>query len=418
MRKEFVIHILIFLVLISSCSINKSMLKLNTDSINIKEGYSSIVLWRIRIKDRISIKNDPDIFIYQLKKSDNGATDAEIVRLNYNIWNGGESSGEGSYRPYYKKVNYVEKDGVWYSDYLVMTEAKPKEYYFSKLYFLIGISSSTTTTIGGTITSTTTTFLEPPINKAIFISPNRLVYLGVFDMELNSKENNNYNYTLNISQGQDNFKEDIKSFQNLYPTLYEQFKDNMEFANWYPSLIEEFYTNANGWLQGEGKDYSANMYLGYYWIENKDDNNCRLQTINAPIDMKKDYDIELKSELKKKEMSSGDNDKYGLMFGEDIKNSYQFGIAEDGESVIWQYVDGKYVAIPDKWKTGTAIINKRGDKNNQKIEIRGNKFKYYINGQYLGEIKNEIAIADWKVGVVVCGRQKVAFDRLTILKRR
>ena len=108
---------------------------------------------------------------------------------------------------------------------IVFNQAKPGTYVFEQL-------------ILEWKTSDAENKLALDINNACDIPPGKLVYLGTFDSELNSKEGGGLfapeqvKYNIRILQDDSDVSTALQTFRNRYPLLYERFKDNVEKASW------------------------------------------------------------------------------------------------------------------------------------------------------------------------------------------
>ncbi len=131
---------------------------------------------------------------------------------------------------------------------------------------------------------------------------------------------------------------------------------------------------------------------------------CYWSSIDMPLEGK--YDIRLTSIWLK-----GEKANYGLMLIEDGNNYISFELQNDGSSRFTVYKNGKYIKISTHKKLGNP-----GDgliSNLQHVKVEGSAFKYYVNDNHVESWSLE-NIKVKKVGVRVCGRQSVAFDRLKI----
>ncbi len=141
----------------------------------------------------------------------------------------------------------------------------------------------------------------------------------------------------------------------------------------------------------------------YVFTGNKKD-WCYWSSIDMPLEGK--YDVWLKSIWLKGEQAN-----YGLMLIEDGKNYVSFEMKNNGDSRFTIYKNGKYIKI----STDKKLVDP-GDgeiSNIQHVRVEGTRFKYYVNDKPV-ESWNLENIKVKKVGVRVCGRQTVAFDRLKI----
>jgi hypothetical protein len=55
--------------------------------------------------------------------------------------------------------------------------------------------------------------------------------------------------------------------------------------------------------------------------------------------------------------------------------------------------------------------------NRLKVEVRGDQLTYYVNDVRLARIQNRLTADRWVIGVMVQGRQRAAFDNLTVGNR-
>ena len=69
---------------------------------------------------------------------------------------------------------------------------------------------------------------------------------------------------------------------------------------------------------------------------------------------------------------------------------------------------------PIAWKPGSARVGEGFSSNRIRIEVRGEKISYYVNDKHIGDILNSIILDKWAVGVMVQGKQEVAFDDLVL----
>ena len=43
--------------------------------------------------------------------------------------------------------------------------------------------------------------------------------------------------------------------------------------------------------------------------------------------------------------------------------------------------------------------------------------RYYVNDTYIGEIKSVLDMKEWFLGLMVCGKRTITFDRLKAIER-
>ncbi len=107
---------------------------------------------------------------------------------------------------------------------------------------------------------------------------------------------------------------------------------------------------------------------------------------------------------------------YGLIFGIDGKNYYQFAVSGNGYSAVKLNIDNKWQPDPNGWRENTARTGDGVTENLHRVEVRGDTFTYYVNDILIGKVQNAFNFGEgWAIGMSVCGKQKVAFDNLKII---
>ncbi len=204
-------------------------------------------------------------------------------------------------------------------------------------------------------------------------------------------------------------------------------KSFMDIRQEYPSsptllLLENFDNNERGWTVHDSSDHISYLSGGEYIIEGKNDNS-HVEEIRFPLDTLKNFDIELVSVWK-----SGVNDyPYGLVIGSDENNLYYFYTTGNGCAIAFEILEGKTFMITD-WQCNTSVKGNGTTANRQTIEVRDQRLSYYVNSEYIGTVLsitnlNKLTLSSSRmkfmvVGVIVTGKQKVAFDQLKISNLR
>ena len=178
-------------------------------------------------------------------------------------------------------------------------------------------------------------------------------------------------------------------------------------------LLDNFVNNTAGWPEWSDNQSSSFFGIDQYIMEPKTD-TCIWSTVKLPPNLPPNYNIEAVSIWK-----SGVNDsEYGLLLGSDISNFYFFGLAGNAWALIRELKDNKFQPDPMGWKANAAINS--GDRfaaNRQRVEVRGDKFFYYVNDMVAGAAMNTANAANQIVGFRVCKQEKVAFEQIKITKR-
>ena len=130
---------------------------------------------------------------------------------------------------------------------------------------------------------------------------------------------------------------------------------------------------------------------------------CYWDGINMKLPV--NCDIEVESKWLKGKYSS-----YGIGLNQSDDAYFAFSMSGDGAATFGKAVGGKWL-IDGPWKYNIANKGK-GQKNIQKIEVRGNDFSYFINDNL---VKTGVIDLDIKEVVLrCCGQQQVAFDNVKI----
>lgn len=177
-------------------------------------------------------------------------------------------------------------------------------------------------------------------------------------------------------------------------------------------LKEGFEDNARGWaVYKPGTHYDAYLEDGKYVIENRTDLNAS-EVVPMKSPRPDNFDLEVSAIWR----SGVKNHRYGLVLGVNKDTYYTFGVSGNGQVVVGLNKGGEGRGIPDPidWRPG---LSREGDGftfNRLKVEVRGEKISYYVNGTPIGNINNTIVLDAWVTGVMVQGRQKVTFDDLVV----
>jgi hypothetical protein len=147
-------------------------------------------------------------------------------------------------------------------------------------------------------------------------------------------------------------------------------------------------------------------------MQSKND-ECHWAGITPSFDRPQNFYIELVSTGKSKADAQG----FGLAVGNDRDNAYNFLVGGNGQAKVDLYKNGEFQPALIPWKDVAAGKASATIVSRQKIEARGDILRYFVNDEYVGEIKNEFEMKDWFLGLAVCGKQTVAFDQLRLIER-
>jgi len=168
---------------------------------------------------------------------------------------------------------------------------------------------------------------------------------------------------------------------------------------------DEFSNNDYNWDIYNDFKYKKNIKDGYYYMETNVDDWCYWDNVN--VDFPKNYDVLLTSLWK-----YGKFESYGLALSNDNDNYCTFQIRADGTAAYGKVINDKWV-YEGTWKNKKANTSETKKPNIQLVEVRNNKFKYYVNNNLVEE--GEIDLNFKNICIRACGKQLVAFDNLKII---
>ena len=390
------IVLLLVLVLTSGCARPRSLSVLDEDSLNREQGFESVVFWRVKILDKTgTITSHPRFSIYRPGPSKEGEPNFDKPIPEHT-----DVGGE-----------WTKRDGISVFEGMVFAASKPEEYLFKNVTFFL-YTDYLPNYFTGRYEERDVVFTVP-LSRLCTIPHGKLVYLGEIVIEFLKEEKTGYSYRVTFGQESNNFNDAVKQFRDAYPGLFKRFNRSVEPATWKILLVENFNASESAWTVPAGdKKVYAGFSNGKYIIQSKND-ECHWADNTPAFDRPQDFDIELVSTRKLKAAVQG----YGLALGSDRENAYNFLIAGSGQAKIELYKNGDSYPALVTGKEGA--VEKASDipVNRQKLEARGDILRYYLNDRFIGEIKNELDMKAWYLGLAVCGKQTVEFDQFKLIER-
>lgn len=394
----------VLLALLIGCASTHPIRELKKDIIDQKDGYQSLAFWRIRVIDRVNTfssnnsKRIPKFHIYNDLEYEKNPV-AWLLKP-YKI---GPNLGTDFFSGDTLQGGWIKRNGVGYLDELIVAELKPGDYSIESTNFYIDTYYDCGNT-GITYFRVDNYFGFPTI------FPDRMMYLGTFDIEFISKKRGTYTYNYNHNIDNQNFNKDLESFMDKYPKLYSQFKGKVDI---YPYIVyDKFGLNSKRWpVTRDSTSCTAKVWQDEYLVDSKDTLSHWLG-FTLPKDMPDNFDIELESRWQKGVNHYG----HGITLGSDINNGYHFEVSGNGGACVWLYHkdEGPAETLID-WKDNICNISNGNITNVHKVEVRGDVIQYYINGKYIGTIKTIIKnFSKGYIGVSINNKQTVAFDNLKI----
>ena len=391
------VAVLMFFASVTGCARPSSLSELDDDVLSSEKGFESVVFWRVRVIDKTgTITSRPRFAIYRPRHTKEGATD-----FDERIFDSLTVEGDWS-----------KQEGLPTFETMVFAASKADEYLFQDVSFFLYTDYPPNYWSGGRSIEKDV-FFTVPLNRLCTIPRGRLVYLGEISIEFLKEERAGYSYRVHFVQDTADFHDAVKQFRESYPGLFKRFNRTVDTGSWKVLLIEHFAANDNGWTIPTGdKRVSADFKKGKYILQSSDE-GCHWAGITPSFEKPGDFDIELAGMANMKDDTQG----YGLALGNDRDNAYNFLVSGSGQAKAELYKNGEPQPEHTPWKDGADGKTPETTVNRLKLEVRADILKYYVNGRYIGEIKNELDMKDWFIGLAVCGRQTVSFDQLTLTER-
>ncbi len=171
-------------------------------------------------------------------------------------------------------------------------------------------------------------------------------------------------------------------------------------------IDEQFENTSLGWIPKEKFEKKAYFKNGKYYFSSNTEDYCYWKDI--PIESMDEFEVELTSIWQK-----GETANYGLMIMTDDENYLSLEMQNDGSARMVKCYNGEYTDIQDHVPTPYQSNGKNSQ--TQKVVVDGTEVKYFLNDKLIkrGIYYNSI----YNIGVRVCGRQSVAFDKLVIQEK-
>ncbi|MGD1842858.1 MAG: hypothetical protein ACFB0B_18470 [Thermonemataceae bacterium] len=170
---------------------------------------------------------------------------------------------------------------------------------------------------------------------------------------------------------------------------------------------EKFVKNdalKTGWSTESSIKKKGTIAGGQYRFTTNVGSECYWTTIPVPL-ANSEVEIVLSSTWQ-----SGKTDPYGLVLVENSDNYYSFQVTNNGEAWLASSKDEA-----DPITVSSSYFSDSVTAITQKVMIKDNTINYYVNDKLIGSQKVDLTIE--QVGLQVCGKQTVAFDKLEIIEK-
>jgi hypothetical protein len=399
------ISVLIMVVMIAgivlnsaACAPHRALSELDDDVLYTEKGYESIAFWRLRVQDKTgTISSRPRITIYNQK-------DTRDVTQRFDSRTRETLMVTGS---------WTKEEGLSRLDSLVFTAARPDEYLFKDIdFFLYTVRQPSYWATGQP--QDKDMYFTVPLHRRCTIPSGKLVYLGEIVVDFLKVDRSGYSYRVTVIQDDAGLNTATKEFREAYPGLFKRFNKTVEKAPWKVTLVEQFASNGNGWsVPAADKHVRAQFKDRKYMVQSKND-DCHVAGIAPTFGWPQQFDLELVSTRTSDSVNAQD---HGFLFGPDRDNGYHVLVSATGQARVELYKDGEARSVPIPEHGPAAGTSAQRTVNRQRMEVRGDVLRYYLDDQFIGEIKNEFDMKAWSFGLTVCGRQTVVFDQLTLIEQ-
>lgn len=427
------IHLIsLFVFLIYTSSYGQFFKPLLKDDVKSVKKNKSIAIWRIKIIDKTSYFNklyQEESVKYDFKntKEKSGITQNtnnyylpifEIFKRSESNYLGEPFSSPNSFRyPYaFKKSmwSWSEQDTASVLNELIVTIAKPGNYFMDRIRFLVSSESGEKTDYLGTHKTTTTNWYNIKAERKFTIEENCLVYLGRIEIVI---ENFEIDPIVTFHLNNDIKQFDINWFSKEMPLIYKEIEDEIEEEKLKMLYIDKYH-NVGTYGYQPNRSWSNSKYTNYSFEQKGNQHIIKSNVETCPYcyvklnyyKMPLNYNISFNSKWLQGVKTEG----YGLILGKDYNNAYFFNGAGNGSAGVWLKRDGNFVKNPINWLNNSFHPENTDIENKHQIEIRGEKVKYYANGNLVGEFNMTINFEDWIIGFQVCNKQNIIFSNLIV----
>ncbi len=150
-------------------------------------------------------------------------------------------------------------------------------------------------------------------------------------------------------------------------------------------LDERFRDNRNGWSVGEWESAAADLTNGKYVIRMKSTAPIFYSKIDVVAAPGTDYRID--ATVVKLSGAEENLSYYGVIFGNDFKNMYEFLVHPNGKCMIREQRKGETIFVQPS--ATTAAVRRGNAPNDLRIEREGGLFKFFLNDQLMAQHRPE-----------------------------
>ena len=148
-------------------------------------------------------------------------------------------------------------------------------------------------------------------------------------------------------------------------------------------LRDDFNDNSNDWAYREDENARIEVLSGKYYLYNWSEVDYWRTRKTLEIDQDRDFEITAKFS----KVGGSDNNSYDIIWGSDGDNFYTFGVSGDGNYIFSKLIDDQWSHVIN-W-TKSDYINNYNATNILKVSKTGNRYYFYVNGNYVNSAQFE-----------------------------
>ena len=400
--KELSVAVCFFFIMAShvGCVATNSIRELKKD--NPIPPTRSVVFWKVRITDmtktvaRGKKERIPRLYFKRLDVDNYGSSrDVSPCPVNK------DQSGQATSNGWMKAGDADRFDG------LMAISLEPGRYHMRTLFFPIEHGAA----------RSDMPRLSIPVNRLIKIMPDKLYYLGSFNVVIDRIANGECHYSFAIDSDHRR-QADTESFMSSFPDLSYYYGNkpvlNRPLAYYsydfsydiktFPEFIRTDEVLAEINLDRKSRSYIIRRFSedeGYHYVTGKREHN---------LSNRDSFTIEWDS----KWVDGVNHLSYGLLLGPNPQNAYYFAVSGNGKSAVFLKSKDIWSNPPCDWKKGTSKAGNGMDRNHHKVEFSKNRIAYSVNGKNIAEFDNTLKFDSFVIGLFVAGKESIVFDDIII----
>ena len=365
----------------------------------------SVVFWKVRITDRTrTLAHGREEIMPRLSFKrldvDNYGSSHDVSPCPLDYGRPGQAADNGW-------TKAVDSDRL---DRLMAISLDPGRYHIRTLFFPIYNGA----------TRSGMPRLSVPVNRALKVMPDKMYYLGSFEVVIDRIADGQCHYSFAIDSDTHR-QDDTKYFTSGFPELSNNYGNkpllyrplayyNYDFSYEYKTFPEFIRTDevlAEINLDKNGRSYIIRRFSdddGYHYVTCKRAHN---------ISSNDSFTIEWESKW-----VEGVNDlPYGLLLGANPENAYYFSVSGNEKSAVFIKRRDVWLKPPCDWKNNTS---KTGDGiaiNRNKVAFSNNRIAYSVNDKKIAEFENSLKFDSFVIAIFVAGKEAVVFDNIVIEQR-